>query len=46
MQDLRQQTVAEHAFQVVCDLPYADINCFDYTRPVAVPALTLLSQLV
>jgi uncharacterized protein len=42
----QRETNAEHAFQVVLDLPYADINCFDYTRPVAVPAMTFLSQLV
>ena len=42
----QQATGAEHAFQVVCSLPYENINCFDYTRPVAVPALTFLSQLV
>ncbi|MDP6523381.1 MAG: AAA family ATPase [Kiritimatiellia bacterium] len=40
------ETGAEHAFQVILDLPYTDINCFDYARPVAVPALTFLSQLV
>lgn len=39
-------TGAQHAFQVVLDLDYETINCFDYTRPVVVPARTLLSQLV
>lgn len=34
----QQQTHAKHAFQVVLDLPYEDINCFDYTTPVIVPA--------
>lgn len=42
----QQATGAEHAFQVVCALPYENIDCFTYTRPVAVPALTFLSQLV
>ncbi len=42
----QQATGAEHAFQVACNLPFENINCFDYTRPVAVPALTFLSQLV
>ena len=42
----QQATGAEHAFQVVCNLPYEKINCFDYPRPVAVSARTFLSQLV
>ena len=42
----QQQTQAEHAFQVVIDLPYEEINCFDYHQPVIVSALTFLSQLV
>lgn len=39
-------TGARHAFQVVLDLDYEPINCFDHTSPVVVPAQTLLSQLV
>jgi predicted AAA+ superfamily ATPase len=39
-------TGAEHAFQVVLALDYEAIDCFAYTRPVVVPARTLLSQLV
>lgn len=42
----QQATGAEHAFQVVLDLDYETINCFDYQRPIVVPARTLLSQLV
>jgi predicted AAA+ superfamily ATPase len=42
----QEATGAEHAFQVVLDLPYEPINCFDYQRPVVVPARTFLSQLV
>ncbi|MFN3235402.1 MAG: ATP-binding protein [Gammaproteobacteria bacterium] len=42
----QKQTQAEHAFQVAFDLPHKDINCFDYTKPVIVPAVTFLSQLV
>ncbi len=34
-----------HAFQVVMDLPFQNVNCFEYERPVIVPAKTLLSQL-
>jgi hypothetical protein len=37
---------AEHAFQVVLDLPYAEIDCFEYHDPTVVPALTFLSQLI
>jgi len=40
------QTGAPHAFQIVRDLPYVEANPFEKTAPVAVPALTLLSQLV
>lgn len=39
-------TRAEHAFQVVLDLDFESIDCFAYSRPVVVPARTLLSQLV
>ena len=42
----QQQTNAKHAFQVAIDLPYQDIDCFTYTQPVIVPAITFLSQLV
>lgn len=41
----KKATGAPHAFQAVLDLPYIDVDCFDHTRPVIVPALTLLSQL-
>jgi predicted AAA+ superfamily ATPase len=34
------------AFQVVESLPYEEINCFSYDKPVVVPARTFLSQLV
>ena len=46
LQHFQQQTKAPHAFQVVMDLPYANINCFNYTDPVVVPARTFFSQLV
>lgn len=42
----QKATGTQHAFQVVMDLEYEPINCFDYTRPVVVPAKTFLSQLV
>jgi hypothetical protein len=34
------------AFQVVMDLPYEHVDCFQTTRPCVVPARTLLSQLL
>jgi uncharacterized protein len=46
LKHFQQQTGAKHAFQMVMDLPYAAIDCFDYTSPVVVPARTLLSQLI
>jgi len=42
----QQMTGAEHAFQVVLELEYQSINCFEYKRPIVVPARTFLSQLV
>lgn len=39
-------TGAPHAFQVVLDLPFVDVDCFSYHRPIVVPARTFLSQLV
>ena len=42
----QKQIQAPHAFQVVLNLGYEEINCFDYKRPVIVPAKTFLSQLV
>ncbi len=39
-------TGAPHAFQVVFDAPYVNADCFSRTDPVAVPALTFLSQLL
>jgi hypothetical protein len=35
-----------HAFQVVKDLPYEDVDLFKCDRPVIAPARTLLSQLL
>ena len=40
------QTGAEHAFQVVLDLPYEEANCFAHRKPIVVPAKTFLSQLL
>jgi len=35
-----------HAFQVVIDAKYQDVNCFSFSKPVIVSAKTFLSQLV
>lgn len=35
-----------HAFQVVIDIDYADVDCFSYHQPTIVPAITFLSQLL
>lgn len=40
------QTKATHAFQAVIDLAHEATDCFQVTRPVVVPAKTLLSQLL
>lgn len=44
--EFQKQSGAEHAFQVVVDMPYIDRNCFEHEKPMIVPAKTLLSQLV
>lgn len=42
----QKQIQATHAFQVLLDAEFEEINCFEYTKPVIVPAKTFLSQLV
>ncbi len=39
-------TRAPHAFQAVIDLPFVAADCFAHKQPIAVPARTLLSQLL
>jgi len=39
------QLKAPHAFQAVINLPFEAVDCFSASRPVVVPARTLLSQL-
>lgn len=46
LKHFHEATGARHAFQVVLDLDHEPIDCFDYTRPIVVPARTFLSQLV
>lgn len=36
---------AKHAFQVVIEMPFVNMDCFSVTHPVVVPAKTFLSQL-
>lgn len=42
----QDQTGAPHAFQAVFDLPFEPVDCFCVSKPVVVPARTLLSQLL
>jgi len=46
LENFQKQTKALHAFQVILDADYEEIDCFSYTHPVCVPAKTFLSQLV
>ncbi len=42
----QQQTGAKHAFQVGFDAEFVARNCFEFEKPIAVPALTFLAQLI
>ena len=42
----QEQVQAPHAFQVIVDSEFVDVDCFSYNDPVIVPAKTFLSQLV
>lgn len=44
--DFQEGLRVPHAFQVVIDLPYENVDCFGCNRPVVVPARTFLSQLL
>lgn len=44
--EFQKQTDAQHAFQVIVDMPYINKDCFKINTPVIVPAKTFLSQLV
>ncbi len=46
LEHFQGQTGAEHAFQLVMNLPFVDGDCFARQAPTVVPARTLLSQLV
>jgi hypothetical protein len=40
----QEQTDAQHAFQIVLENQYVDVDCFNRNKPVIVPARTFLSQ--
>jgi predicted AAA+ superfamily ATPase len=42
---MQRATGAKHALQVVFGLPFEAVDCFQYGRPMVVPARTFLSQL-
>ena len=42
----QRQTGAQHAFQVVFDMPFEPVDAFSYAAPVVMPVTTLLSQLI
>lgn len=44
--EFQKQTRAEHAFQVVVDMPFVNQDCFAFDKPMIVPAKTFLSQLI
>lgn len=46
LKKFHQQLQTKHTFQVIIDLPYESVDCFNYSEPVIVPAITWLSQLV
>jgi hypothetical protein len=37
---------AKHAFQVIFNMDYVDEDCFNYKKPIIIPARTFLSQLI
>ena len=46
VEHFQAQAKSTHAFQVVNSMKYVDRDCFEYDKPMVVPAKTLLSQLV
>ena len=42
----QKQLACDHAFQVTLEGDYIDGDCFEFNRPIVVPAKTLLSQLL
>lgn len=46
LRDFQGALKTQHAFQVVINLPYEEVDCFGFRSPIAVPARTFLSQLM
>ena len=46
LKDFQDVVGAQHAFQVVVNLPYEEVDCFGFRTPVVVSARTFLSQLM
>lgn len=42
----QSQTGAQHAFQLAFDLAFVGRDCFEFTKPMIIPASSFLSQLV
>lgn len=42
----QKQLGVKHAFQLAFDMPYINKNCFALDRPMVVPMITFLSQLI
>ncbi len=42
----QSQTGAKHAFQLAFDLAFVGRDCFEFTKPMIIPASSFLSQLV
>ena len=46
LQYFQNQTKAKHAFQVAMDFDFVERDCFEFQKPVIVPAKTFLAQLI
>jgi predicted AAA+ superfamily ATPase len=46
LKDFQIALGANHALQVVINLPYEDVDCFSFRNPTVAPARTFLSQLL
>jgi predicted AAA+ superfamily ATPase len=46
LRHFQKATTAKHAFQVVVEQPFVEVDCFSRTEPTVVPARTFLSQLL
>lgn len=46
LEHFQKQLRCPHAFQIVVEREYVDVDCFSYNTPVIAPARTFLSQLL